>query len=1474
MTIKDLIVVLFISVLFLTGSDIIIVFTLLGMDESDYSDPPSFMDIDTDFDLEGYYASPSPPPYSPFTAQSPTTSSAAEERQQNIIDQLLDCQESLAQREEEIASLEQRLEDCEENLRGYGEEEIVQGVETVEEEEVREQCSEYPRVFAKKTPVGLFIYSGDTTDEEDLVYYHPRVFFKKRYTEPRVLFLDAWSGVEPLGQIGPARPMDYMADRLWGRFTTNLSIQDATIQGLYEFCRDQILTQFRTLKSGECGSTVIFSVSLEFQDISQPDLDKLIGIVATEVMTVDNDMEEEQYETAVQGYLLALLIACRARYLGFDMLSAERRMRDIFLRDAPGQGFLETFGNDLNNAVNTIHELILSNPLPHIIEVATEEEKDVVIHTAAEVTRVWTGMVDVETDEGILMAEFSDPASVQEVDSADVGALIHIRFQTSILHSEKPNKGRQRKGGLSTQERLRRKRLEQQLLADEDILEDIATYGLLPPEDEEDLFPPETIEEELEPLFDDPDLEFPDLDLDPDNLFGGCVDVLDTLPLALMRKKDLYCPVSRNYNCLISCLACFDVDAVSAVVPRPASREGKEFNEIADGVWVEQVRKTFSNTTESPISLPMARTLLEGAGIHPTVYCFEKRDGFFYWLQGPDKPPFLIHYNSHWYLALKKSILTYKRCPTCSQWRQSANVKTYQKHLDNCVRCIECRSAYMKGSQHKCRGTRNIEQPNQLRAYAEPLAFTALRNVQVADFETFQTTDKGMVVYSVSWLDLPEQISKNPNSNDQLYLDNIEPNFLLGPRALDVYMRRLITTFHGTVVFYNGAGFDFLFCMRWLVKNNIPIKSWLKNGGRILSIQVKNITFWDICLFTFCSLKQACRSYGVLKKYCKTTFDHRLIKNWDDAGRYAYEIRDYNNMDVKALASVYVNYAREVWRSNHTNVNDTVTLSQMCFQLWTRMLPPKTTLIVPNFTQHTWFKRGLYGGRVGPQRRQFSSYWASALWDQIDGETNKWRTDVDLHYHRMESKSYEKLGDIVSLYPWAMQRYQYPCGRFKERSLDERESGNLIRQLELWDWSYYEDEWDNLQAGVWGRRYIEVDVECPDNLICCYLPERIGGKLFYSLYPKKNQVYFGPEILFAVHKLGYRVTRIHKMVEFEKERYLFKEYVDTFFHMKKNAVKDTPRYANAKLCMNSLSGKVSQNPDNRDFHICYDENQILKYTRNEKLTTHSINWVFDLDDPDVAVAVTVETSEKEVRPTKPIYLGVAILARARIHMAMILSLFPGSPWTRCSDSFAYTDTDSIVMNGEAWEEAKRNHPQHFGKALGQLDDELDGGRIIRSIRTAPKTYWIEFINEEGIFWKTRCKGIKHTGSFCNAAEVIEKDYDYNCLTLEERAEQHDPLQSSYYYILNEDGSTDGDDTRLYTFLGADCFQAMVNQQQVCARFGMMKKQYFKGGAITRIDLLDRSLRVVNKKDWWSNGTRKIIGDGSVPMGHFMYIADQ
>ena len=172
---------------------------------------------------------------------------------------------------------------------------------------------------------------------------------------------------------------------------------------------------------------------------------------------------------------------------------------------------------------------------------------------------------------------------------------------------------------------------------------------------------------------------------------------------------------------------------------------------------------------------------------------------------------------------------------------------------------------------------------------------------------------------------------------------------------------------------------------------------------------------------------------------------------------------------------------------------------------------------------------------------------------------------------------------------------------------------------------------------------------------------------------------------------------VDKVVGYKQARYVFKDYIDRWYHIKENAKTPAERQL-AKLMLNSLYGKFGMNDTRASKIPCGVEDEKILY---DIVDTHTIYY-----DKKVASFIT---------------------SKARVKYATMMEL--------CGDSYIYGDTDSLYIIGheipkqfEGLVDSKKRgywkyegHYTHFKalKAKCYLK-QLDNGEIERKVAGCPK----------------------------------------------------------------------------------------------------------------------------------------------------------
>ena len=206
--------------------------------------------------------------------------------------------------------------------------------------------------------------------------------------------------------------------------------------------------------------------------------------------------------------------------------------------------------------------------------------------------------------------------------------------------------------------------------------------------------------------------------------------------------------------------------------------------------------------------------------------------------------------------------------------------------------------------------------------------------------------------------------------------------------------------------------------------------------------------------------------------------------------------------------------------------------------------------------------------------------------------------------------------------------------------------------------------------------------------------------------------------------------KIHQAITFH-DWITFREYVDHFYTMKKEAVPKSAEYIFAKLFLNSLYGKFAADPERyRNYYVVPIED-VPYIERNE----HARYWGYRLENKfsSKLALISKPLEEGEYR-----YYNVATAASITGYVRAML-------WKALKECVrpAYCDTDGIICEGFRGE---------FGKELGQWKlEESNSGLPWRRLAVAGKklyalhdgvTPWGKFDKDGApIGWKLATKGV-------------------------------------------------------------------------------------------------------------------------------------
>jgi hypothetical protein len=580
--------------------------------------------------------------------------------------------------------------------------------------------------------------------------------------------------------------------------------------------------------------------------------------------------------------------------------------------------------------------------------------------------------------------------------------------------------------------------------------------------------------------------------------------------------------------------------------------------------------------------------------------------------------------------------------------------------------CDECGHNYIK--KHNCNlrrqmwinrmsGRRNVI-PTKIK---RDEAYNP-ENVIYYDLETFKEDETDCITpYCASWY-----------ANGQYYCE-------YGEEAWSKFVDFIMTQKDKILSAYNGAGFDFHFLMSEMLSRGEHLEKCIINNGRILSFTFgQNIRCWDLCCFTLSSLKSACKDFGVSADNTKTEFDHFKIRSWADVHKYRDEVEPYVKRDVMGMKEVFEKFSSMVYELFGCWMTEYVTLSSMSYAIWTNSI--KHLLELPDTTKYEFIRKSLYGGRTYPMQREYTSKHYSDIMVSMDDPE-----ELKNIYKRMDDYIFN--GDVSSLYPTAMVKYEYPLGVSK-----------WVEECDI--------DKDNLKIGIY-----ECEVECNKDLIVPILPEKTDdGGISWNLMDKRG-IYTSADLDNAT-KHGYKIKRITKGLVWERKGDIFTEYINKTYKLKVENDKNPVLRQVAKILMNALYGKMLEKARFEEQKVCNNIGDVWKFMKDFKTTD-----VQFIKDKVVCIGMPLTDNVSDDRIRKPSQVGTFILAYSRTHMLEVMDAI--EPGLR-NHFFTYTDTDSLHIHASKLPGLEQKGWLKDG--LGMLSDDAKGGRIFREINLAPKLY--------------------------------------------------------------------------------------------------------------------------------------------------------
>lgn len=894
-----------------------------------------------------------------------------------------------------------------------------------------------------------------------------------------------------------------------------------------------------------------------------------------------------------------------------------------------------------------------------------------------------------------------------------------------------------------------------------------------------------------------------------------------------LRIHTLYDPTTTYNNCLFWCLLKF------ADPNHEPSNEDCEF-----------LRNKLGFKSGLKISEKELNLIIERMKLHLNLYIIEKTEGIRRYVLSSSKGDInndhiaLVLNAGHYCLVRdEERLVQWYSCPKCYVWYIGTSEKG-ENHIANCKKCDIC--GLRKAKNHKCRSQRKPRRKSVKYDKITDIQLDGVDNVYIGDFETFM--DKGnMVVYAACWSSVNGIISPDP------YIDC---HHYYGQDSITKFTISIASK-SGYLVFYNGSRFDCYFLMRELINLRIPITKIIrdKKSGKIMSLHFNKMKTFDLCLFTLSSLDKLCRDLSIPKEYCKSSFDHKKISSWETVEEHKNEVQEYLSLDVIALGLCYHRFISLIWNIHKYNAIKCVTLSNLAYDIWrNKYISPDylSKVKVSTLEEYKFLRKALFGGRCCPQRKAFLSD------DIILFETVK-KLPISTQRTVFEGiQDYLEYFDVVSLYPFVAKR-DFPIGTPEWKT-------NLDDYYHIFNKPYYTTT--DKEKKLLQRSFLKVDIQTPNDILTCFLFTRDDkGNPQAKLGTFTNQIYDGLSLYHAM-EIGYKILNIHAPVlVYPTLAPILDSFMSVCFNSKAESPKESAEYMIHKIIMNGNTGKFNQSIIDNELSIFYDDDVFT-----EKFL-EDVTYIEELKSTNLSkVAYLVETKRDEI-PSKPLEVGVLVLAYSRILMHEYLNSWNG--YRNEEKSLYYGDTDSLILHKKVYEE---NYSKKvFGDDWGLLKNEYPGGKIVEAYFPAPKTYALKiwcFDKEKGIEekWVIRAKGIPKAANSSREAFIKLQTPGY---TMEQ--DNIKDLRDVRFSLISR---TSGEVIDSYPMMPFYFFKSMImNEDYVAVDYASIKKSYFANNRTAfPVSLALDLRRLINENNWWKNGKRSnnSVFAQSYPPGHVKY----
>ena len=258
-----------------------------------------------------------------------------------------------------------------------------------------------------------------------------------------------------------------------------------------------------------------------------------------------------------------------------------------------------------------------------------------------------------------------------------------------------------------------------------------------------------------------------------------------------------------------------------------------------------------------------------------------------------------------------------------------------------------------------------------------------------------------------------------------------------------------------------------------------------------------------------------------------------------------------------------------------------------------------------------------------------------------------------------------------------------------------------------------------------------------------------SSKLCGTFFPKEKYLVHYRNLKFYL-KHGLKVTKVHRIIEFEQEAFA-KPYIDFTAEKRKNATSDFKRMT-AKLCANGNFGKWLQNA-RKYMNVVFASkaSTAMKYLGNPRFISFRI-----LNDSLIAIFL----HKREICMDRKFSVGFTILELSKLKMFECLYDDVLPAFGRENVDIVLSDTDSYVFHIKNYSKDEirlrlkslmdfsnmdKQHELFDAskcKVPGFLKDEVPNGDIVECIAPKSKCYVIRTVSKKGVeSTEKKCKGL-------------------------------------------------------------------------------------------------------------------------------------